>query len=153
RVVAHCRSPRSADALAKEGALVVTPDTAAERVAALGGADVVIELVGAPNLDLDISVLAMRGRIIIVGTGAGDASEESLRALMIKRATLRGTGLRYRPLDEKAAAVQAFARSVVPLLAVGRALPDIDRVFPVGQATAAFDHLAQPGKAGKVLLD
>src|SRR5262249_48047579 len=60
RVVAHCRSPRSADALAKEGALVVTPDTAAERVAALGGADVVIELVGAPNLDLDISVLAMR---------------------------------------------------------------------------------------------
>lgn len=153
RVVANSRSPQSAEALAKEGALVVTPDTAAERVAALGGADVVIELVGAPNLELDLSVLAVRGRIIIVGTGAGDASKLSLRAMMAKRATLRGTVLRSRPLEEKAAAVQAFTRSVVPLLAVGRALPSIDRVFPADQAGAAFDHLARPGKAGKVLLD
>jgi NADPH:quinone reductase len=153
RVVANSRSLRSADSLAKDGAFVVTPEAAAERVAALGGADVVIELVGAPNLGLDLSALAMRGRIVIVGTGAGNAPAVSLRALMAKRATLRGTVLRARPLEEKAAAVQAFARSVVPLLAAGRALPSIERVFPADQAAAAFDHLARPGKVGKVLLD
>ena len=153
QVVANVRSPDTARALAAEGALVVTPDSAEERVAALGGADVVLELIGAPNLDFDFSALALKGRIIIVGTTAGQEGGVSLRTLMGKRASLRGTMLRARPLEEKAAAVQAFARSVVPLLAAGRALPDIDRVFPVAEATAAFDYLTKPGKAGKVLLE
>jgi NADPH:quinone reductase-like Zn-dependent oxidoreductase len=153
QVVANVRSPDTARALAAEGALVVTPDSASDRVAALGGADVVLELIGAPNLDFDFSALALKGRIIIVGTTAGQEGAVSLRTLMGKRASLRGTMLRARPLEEKAAAVQAFDRSVVPLLAAGRALPDIDRVFPADEAAAAFDYLTKPGKAGKILLD
>jgi NADPH:quinone reductase-like Zn-dependent oxidoreductase len=153
QVVANVRSPDTARALAAEGALVVTPDSAADRITALGGADVVLELIGAPNLDFDFSVLALKGRIVIVGTTAGHEGAVSLRTLMGKRASLRGTMLRARPLEEKAAAVQAFDRSVVPLLAAGRALPDIDRVFPADEAAAAFDYLTKPGKSGKVLLD
>jgi NADPH:quinone reductase-like Zn-dependent oxidoreductase len=153
QVVANVRSPDTARALAAEGALVVTPDSASDRVAALGGADVVLELIGAPNLDFDFSALALKGRIVIVGTTAGQEGAVSLRTLMGKRASLRGTMLRARPLEEKAAAVQAFDRSVVPLLAAGRALPDIDRVFPADEAAAAFDYLTKPGKAGKILLD
>ena len=42
---------------------------------------------------------------------------------------------------------------MVPLLAAGRALPEIDRVFPAKEATTAFDYLVKPGKSGKVLLD
>ena len=151
--VACVRSPESARPLADEGAVVVTPDEAVGKLKDLGGADVVLELVGAPNLARDLAGLALKGRIIIVGTDAGADAEVSLRALMGKRATLRGTVLRARPLEEKAAAVQAFARSVLPLLAGGRALPDIDRVFPADQVTAAFDYLAQPGKTGKILLE
>jgi NADPH:quinone reductase-like Zn-dependent oxidoreductase len=153
QVVANVRSPDTARALAAEGALVVTPDSAADRITALGGADVVLELIGAPNLDFDFSMLALKGRIVIVGTTAGHEGAVSLRTLMGKRASLRGTMLRARPLEEKAAAVQAFDRSVVPLLAAGRALPDIDRVFPADEAAAAFDYLTKPGKSGKVLLD
>ena len=153
RVVACVRSAASARALAGEGAMVVTFDQAAEQLLALGGADVVLELVGAPYLDLDVAALAVKGRIVIVGTGAGTDAAISLRTLMTKRASLRGTMLRARPLEEKAAAVQAFARSVVPLLAAGRALPTVDRVFPAEEAGFAFDHLAQPGKTGKVLLE
>jgi NADPH:quinone reductase-like Zn-dependent oxidoreductase len=153
QVVANVRSPDTARALAAEGALVVTPDSAADRITALGGADVVLELIGAPNLDFDFSVLALKGRIVIVGTTAGHEGAVSWRTLMGKRASLRGTMLRARPLEEKAAAVQAFDRSVVPLLAAGRALPDIDRVFPADEAAAAFDYLTKPGKSGKVLLD
>jgi NADPH:quinone reductase-like Zn-dependent oxidoreductase len=132
---------------------VASPDKVAEQLAALGGADVVVELIGAQNLQADFRVLAVKGRIVVVGTPAGSDGAISLRALMGKRASLYGTMLRARPLEEKAAAVQAFARSVVPLLAAGRALPKIDRVFPAAEATAAFDYLVQPGKSGKVLLD
>jgi NADPH:quinone reductase-like Zn-dependent oxidoreductase len=153
RVVACVRSPESARALAGEGAIVVTPDQRADRLAALGGADVVLELVGGPNVPGDLAGLAVKGRIVIVGTEAGPDAEFTLRALMGKRATLRGTVLRARPLEEKADAVQAFVRSVVPVLAAGRALPEIDRVFPADKVTAAFDHLARPGKTGKVLIE
>jgi len=153
RVVASVRSAGAGDALAGAGAIVASPDKIAEQLAALGGADVVLELIGAQNLESDLGVLAVKGRIVVVGTPGGAEGAISLRALMGKRASLYGTMLRARPLEEKAAAVQAFARSVVPLLAAGRALPRIDRIFPAAEVAAAFDYLVQPGKSGKVLLD
>jgi NADPH:quinone reductase-like Zn-dependent oxidoreductase len=153
RVVANVRTPETAAAHAEAGAQVATPDTAADQLAELGGADVVLELIGAPNLELDFGVLASQGRIVIVGTTGGEKTSISLRRLMTKRASLYGTMLRARPLEEKAAAVQEFARSVVPVLAAGQALPKIDRVFPAAEVTTAFDYLSQPGKSGKILLD
>ncbi len=153
RVVANVRSVGTAGTHGRAGALVVTADSVASQLAALGGADVVLELIGAPNLALDLGVLALRGRIVVVGTTGGAETGISLHRLMVKRASLYGTVLRARPLEEKAAAVQAFARSVVPLLAAGRALPKIDRVFPAAEVTEAFDYLARPGKSGKVLLE
>jgi NADPH2:quinone reductase len=133
-----------------------------DRLAALGaepvaladaaGVDVVLELVGAQHLTASLEALAPRGRVIVVGTGAGADTEVSLRMLMGKRASVMGTMLRARPLEEKAVAVQAFAHQVVPLLASGRVRPLVDRVFPADRAADAFDHLAAPGKFGKVLL-
>jgi putative PIG3 family NAD(P)H quinone oxidoreductase len=144
RVLANARSHREA-----------LTDLGAEpcQLSEARGVDVVLELVGAANLPGSLEALAVRGRIIVVGTGAGADAELSLRALMGRRASLMGTVLRARPVEEKAAAVQAFARSVVPHLAAGRVRPVIDRVFPIAEAAAAFDHLAAPGKLGKVLLE
>ena len=82
-----------------------------------------LELVGGPNLDSDLVALAMKGRIVIVGTGAGSEATLDLRKLMGRRARLLGTMLRARPLDEKATAMRAFAREVVPHLASGRIAP------------------------------
>jgi putative PIG3 family NAD(P)H quinone oxidoreductase len=144
RVLANSRSHR--EALTDMGA---EPCVLSEA----RGVDVVLELVGAANLTGSLEALALRGRIIVVGTGAGADAELSLRALMGRRASVMGTVLRARSMEEKAAAVQAFARSVVPHLAAGRARPVIDRVFPVAEAAAAFDHLSAPGKLGKVLLE
>jgi NADPH:quinone reductase-like Zn-dependent oxidoreductase len=151
-VLASVRSEAAAERLRAWGAEPVAPDAVGERAAALGGVDVVLELVGAPNLATDLRAIAARGRIMIVGTGAGAETEISLRALMGKRASIAGTVLRARPLDEKAAAVRAFERAVLPLLASGRLEPVVDRVFPADRAVQAFDHLAAPGKLGKVLL-
>jgi NADPH:quinone reductase-like Zn-dependent oxidoreductase len=132
---------------------VIDPVDLVERARAEGGADVILELVGAPNLDPDLLALAVKGRIVIVGTGAGTEATLDLRKLMGRRARVMGTVLRARPLEEKAAAVNAFAREVVPHLATGRIVPLVDRVFPAGEAAAAFDRLQEPGKLGKVLLD
>jgi NADPH2:quinone reductase len=153
RAVASVRSAEAGRGLADDGAIVVTPQTAAARLAALGGADVVLELVGAPNLELDLGVAAVKARIVIVGHPAGADGRISLRHLMTKRLSLHGTVLRARPLEEKAAAVQAFRSSVVPLLAAAAVAPRIDRVFGAAEVTAAFDYLGKPGKSGKVLLD
>jgi NADPH:quinone reductase-like Zn-dependent oxidoreductase len=153
RVLATVRSADLAGRVAALGADVVPPDELVEAAHERGRADVVLELVGAPNLARDFDALATKGRIVIVGTGAGDETPFSLRALMMRRARLIGTVLRARPLEEKAAAVQAFGREVVPHLATGRLVPLVDRVFPAEQAADAFDRLAAPGKLGKVLLD
>ncbi|TML70195.1 MAG: zinc-binding dehydrogenase [Actinobacteria bacterium] len=153
RVLATLRAAVLREPVAALGADVIAPDELVDAARARGGADVVLELVGAPNVEHDLDALALKGRVIVVGTGAGDSAQIALRKLMGRRARLIGTGLRVRPLEEKAAAVQAFAREVVPHLANGRIAPLVDRVFPAEEATAAFDRLAEPGKLGKVLLD
>lgn len=153
RVLATVRSADVRAQVAELGAEVIAPEDLVERAQELGGANVVVELVGAPNLDSDFEALAVKGRIVIVGTGAGSDAPLDLRKLMGKRARLMGTVLRARPLEEKAAAVQAFAQEVVPHLAIGRIRPLVDRVFPAAEAAAAFDRMQEPGKLGKVLLD
>ena len=153
RVLATVRAADLRDRVAALGADVVGPDELVDAARERGGADVVLELVGAPNLGKDLDSLAVKGRIVVVGTGAGDEAPLSLRALMGRRARLIGTVLRARPLEEKAFAVQIFAREVVPHLASGRVASLVDRVFPAAEAATAFDRLASPGKLGKVLLD
>ena len=153
RVLATVRTAALRERVALLGATVIAPSELIAEALAEGGADVILELVGAPNLDPDLSALAVRGRIVIVGTGAGTEATLDLRKLMGRRARVMGTVLRARPLEEKAAAVNAFAREVVPHLATGRIAPLVDRVFPAGEAAAAFDRLQEPGKLGKVLLD
>jgi NADPH:quinone reductase len=153
RVLATVRTAEVRDAVAALGAEVVAPDELPAQAQALGGIDVVVELVGAPNLAANLGALAMKGRIVIVGTGAGAETELSLRALMGKRARLMGTMLRARPLEEKALAVMAFEREVVPHLASGRMVTLVDRIFPWTEARAAFDRMESPGKLGKVLLE
>ncbi len=153
RVLATVRAGGLREQVAALGATVIDPGELVARAQAEGGADVVLELVGGPNLDSDLAALAMKGRIVIVGTGGGSEATLDLRKLMGRRARLLGTMLRARPLDEKATAMRAFAREVVPHLASGRIAPIVDRVFPAADAAAAFDRLAEPGKLGKVLLD
>jgi putative PIG3 family NAD(P)H quinone oxidoreductase len=152
RVLANARSEGARNRLRDLGAEPVSPEDFVVKARAAGGADVVLELVGAPYLAGDFEALTTKGRIVIVGTGAGSDATLSLGWLMGKRARLLGTVLRARPLEEKAAAVQAFAHEVVPFLADGRARAIVDGVFAAERAADAFDHMQQPGKFGKVLL-
>ncbi|MGI9117773.1 MAG: NAD(P)H-quinone oxidoreductase [Gaiellales bacterium] len=117
------------------------------------GADVVLELVGAPNFEGDVRAVARRGRIAIVGIGAGQKVELQLRDLMAKRVTVFGTTLRARPLEEKVDAIQRFHHELGPLFDAGRLQPVIDRAYPWNEAAEALARMEGAGKIGKVLLD
>lgn len=155
RVVGTSRTAAGRALIAELGGTPAAPEDVADVVAEVSGgrgADVVLELVGAPNLGTCLEVLATRGRIVVVGVGGGARTEINLLHLMTRRARLMGTVLRSRPTEEKALAVRAFEREVLPGLADGTLRPVVDRTFPVDEVTAAFDHLAHGTKQGKVLL-
>ncbi len=116
------------------------------------GVDVVVELAGGPYVAEDLACLAPRGRIVLVGLLAGPRAEVDLGMLLRKRASLSGTVLRARPLEEKIQAMQAFARHVVPLFAAGRLSPVVDRVFPLAQAADAHARMAASEGVGKIVL-
>jgi NADPH:quinone reductase len=156
RVLGVVRSDRAAEAVRELGGEPIADEGFVRAVAEAtggGGADVVLELVGAPHFEDDLEALALRGRIVIVGVGAGQEATIPLLRLMQKRAVVRGTVLRPRPLEEKAAAVRAFEREVVPGLADGRLRPLVDSVYPAPDVAEAFDRLAGSGKVGKVLIE
>jgi NADPH2:quinone reductase len=153
RVIASARSAEARARLTELGAEAVAPEDIGGAVRAAGGADVILELVGGPNFALDLDVLATKGRLLVVGSGGGDSAELSLRALTSRRGRIIGTVLRARPLEEKAAAVQAFGRQLLHAFDEGRLRGIVDRVFAVEEVEAAFDYMAQPGKFGKVLLE
>jgi NADPH:quinone reductase-like Zn-dependent oxidoreductase len=116
------------------------------------GVDVILDLVGgnyfAPNLD----VLASRGRLICVGTTAGAESEIGLGLLMRKRATIVGTMLRGRSIEEKAEATRRFASSVLPLVSRGEIRPIIDRVYPANEIRDAHARVESNASFGKIVL-
>ncbi|GGI08048.1 zinc-binding dehydrogenase [Egicoccus halophilus] len=148
------RSEAGRELVASLGATPIADDDVVAGVREHAGAiDVVLELVGAPQVPADLEVLATGGRVVVVGVGAGAKVEVNLLALMGRRARLIGTVLRARDVPEKAAAMRAFEREVVPLLASGAVRPLVDTTYPADAVREAFDHLAAAGKRGKLLLD
>lgn len=116
------------------------------------GADVILDLVGAGYLPRNLKCVALLGRIVVVGLTGGAFAEIDLGVLLRKRVTLVGTSLRSRPLEEKVAAVQAFARHALPLFADGRIRPVIDEVFPISNAAGAHRRMEADRNFGKIVL-
>lgn len=135
------------------GFLTGPGDDWVERVlAASGGVDVVLDLVGGAHVEADLRVLAERGRVMVVGLVAGAQATLDLGLLLRRRANVRGTVLRARPLEERIAAVQAFRRRVLPLVAAGELRPVIDRVLPMADAAEAHRAIEANETFGKIVL-
>ena len=148
RVTATVRSEERREQVAELGATVIAPEGFAE----YGPFDVILELVGAPNLAENLQALATGGRIAVIGVSAGAKGELNLLALMGKRARIHGSTLRARPLEEKAITARLVEREVLPLFDTGALRVPIAATFPLEQAAAAYDHFAAGGKLGKIVL-
>ncbi len=148
RPTATVRNDKHRDEVAALGAEVIAPEGFAEH----GPFDVILELVGAPNLSENLQALATGGRISIIGVGAGAKGELNLLALMGKRARIHGSTLRARSLEEKALAARLIEHEVLPLFDAGALRVPIAETFPLTEAVAAYDRFAAGSKLGKVVL-
>lgn len=116
------------------------------------GADVVLDLVGGPYLAASVASAAPQGRIILIGLLGGRSADVDLGAVLSRRLTIRGTVLRTRSPEEKAAVTAAFARDVVPLLERGTVRAVVDRVFPLAEIGAAHRLMESNQTFGKLVV-
>jgi NADPH2:quinone reductase len=148
-VTATVRNPDARDAVAGLGAdAVIAPEGFAER----GPFDVVLELVGAPNLAENLTALQIGGRLVVIGIGAGAKAELNLAALMAKRARIMASTLRARPLEQKAATARALEREALPLFGRGALRVPVAETFALDDVAGAYDRFAAGGKLGKIIL-
>ena len=148
RVSATVRSAELRDGVAELGARVLAPEGFGEH----GPFDVILELVGAPNLAENLGALATAGRISVIGVGAGATSEINLLVLMGKRARIHGSTLRGRSLEEKAIVSRRAEHEVLPLFESGALRVPIAESFPLQRAAEAYERFAAGGKLGKLVL-
>ncbi|MBI4520043.1 MAG: NAD(P)H-quinone oxidoreductase [Gemmatimonadetes bacterium] len=116
------------------------------------GVDVVLDLVGGRYLTGNLTVLAPRGRQIVVGLTAGRTAELDHSQLLSKRLTLVGTSLRTRPIEEKIALARELEARLVPRFEAGRLRPVLDRAIPAAEAAAAHARMEADENFGKIVL-
>jgi putative PIG3 family NAD(P)H quinone oxidoreductase len=118
----------------------------------LGGAAVILELVGGAYVEEDLRCVDLLGRVVVVGLSAGARATLDLGVLLNRRARIFGTVLRARPLAEKIAVHRSFEREVVPLFGRGALRPVIDRVLPLEEAPRAHELVGANQTFGKIVL-
>ncbi len=119
----------------------------------IGGADVILDIIGAKYLDGNITALAPDGHLVIIGMQGGVKGELNIGKLLSKRGNVSATGLRYRDRTDKARIVADTVRNVWPLLENGTVTHHVDRVMPVQEAAEAHRALLAGDVTGKVVLE
>jgi putative PIG3 family NAD(P)H quinone oxidoreductase len=148
-VYATVRNEDRRNEVAELGATVLAPEEFTDH----GPFDVILELVGAPNMPDNVSALNSGGRIAVIGIGAGAKAELHLGALMGKLGTIHASTLRYRPLEAKAMTARAVERSVLPLAQSGAVTVPIAATFPLADVEKAYEAFGAGGKFGKIVLE
>jgi len=148
-VTASVRTEKNRPAVEELGA---NRALAPEEAFAHGPFDVILELVGGPNLVDNVKALAPWGTIVVIGVSAGAEGTLDLRRLMTKRGTVRASTLRYRATEEKAVLARQLETSVLPLVADGRLRVPIEAEFPLAEVSAAYERFSGGGHLGKIVL-
>jgi len=151
-VVASVRAPGLRERVAKLGATVVAPGEEAE----LAPYDVVVQLVAPSDITGQLALLAIGGRLILIGFSQ-DARARGLRgalnlAELMPRRKLLGATLRNRSLEEKATLARRVEKLVLPALGSGRLRVLVEATYPFSDAAAAYERFRQGGKLGKIVL-
>lgn len=125
----------------------------ADVLTAHGGANVILDIIGAKYLDQNIKALAPDGHIVIIGMQGGVKGELNIAKLLNKRGNISATGLRYRDNQDKARIVAETLRNVWPLLENGEITHHIDQIMPIAEAAAAHQALLAGKVTGKIVLE
>jgi len=117
------------------------------------GVDVVLDVIGGEYLPRNVAAVAMGGRIIQVGVMAGKSVPFDVGSLLMKRASVTGTTLRARPLEEKIAITREFAAQLLPHVAAGTMKPVIDSRYSIDDIADAHIRMGENANAGKIVID
>jgi NADPH2:quinone reductase len=116
------------------------------------GVDVVLDVVGGPYLQKNVSVLKREGRLVLIAFAQGSKVEFDFMPVMIKRLTITGSTMRPRTVDEKARIRDALLREVWPAFASARVRTHVFGVYPLEQAAEAHRVMEGSQHIGKVIL-
>lgn len=116
------------------------------------GVDVIVDCIGAPYWEQNLSCLAPAGRLIILAAQGGATVEINLGVVQRKRAHVIGTVLRPLPLEEKVDLTRRFMEFALPRLADGRLVTVVDSVYPLEEAPAAHRRMEANANTGKIIL-
>jgi NADPH:quinone reductase-like Zn-dependent oxidoreductase len=116
------------------------------------GADVVLDNMGAKYLARNVDVLALEGRLVVIGMQGGSKAELDINALLRKRGAVIATSLRSRPVEGKSAICAGVVEHVWPLVADGSVRPIVHTAMPLDQAVAAHELMESGAHTGKILL-
>jgi putative PIG3 family NAD(P)H quinone oxidoreductase len=116
------------------------------------GANVILDHIGAANLEPNLACLALYGRLVIIGLLGGARAELNIGRLMVKRQRIIGSVLRARPIEEKAEITAAFRKAVLGRFASGELKPVIHAVLPLEEAPRAHELMAANANTGKLVL-
>ena len=157
RIVVTCSAGKVAACRALGADVVVdygTQDFVAEVATATGGvgADVILDVIGGDYVERNVASLAIKGHIIQVGVMAGKPVPFNVGLLLGKRASITGTVLRARPLEEKIAISQRFAAEMLPLFSTGQLKPVIDSTYSFADIAKAHEYMASNANVGKIVI-
>jgi putative PIG3 family NAD(P)H quinone oxidoreductase len=117
-----------------------------------GGADVILDNMGAAYLDRNVTALATEGRLVIIGMQGGTKAELDINKLLRKRGAVLATSLRARPTEEKAAICASVVEHVWPLVADGTVRPVVHTTLPLAEAARAHQLMEDSDHVGKIVL-
>jgi NADPH:quinone reductase len=117
-----------------------------------GGANVILDIVGGPNIEKNFKAASHDARIIQLAFALGSKVEVNLMPVMLKRLTYTGSTLRTRPPAFKARIASELEAKVWPHIESGRIRPVISRTFPLAEAAQAHAMMESAAHVGKILL-
>ena len=117
-----------------------------------GGANVILDIVGGPNIEKNFKAANHDGRIIQLAFAAGSKVEINMMPVMLKRLSYTGSTLRTRPPAYKNEIARQLEEKVWPLIAAGKIKPIVNAVFPLADAAKAHALMESSTHIGKILL-
>jgi NADPH2:quinone reductase len=117
-----------------------------------GGANVILDIVGGPNIERNFKAASPDARIVQLAFALGSKAEINLMPVMLKRLTYTGSTLRTRPAAFKAKIAQELEAKVWPHIASGRIRVVTRQTFPLAEAAKAHALMESSQHTGKILL-
>ncbi|WP_299963163.1 NAD(P)H-quinone oxidoreductase [uncultured Roseobacter sp.] len=119
---------------------------------AVGGADVILDMVGGEYIVRNLKSLAEDGRLVQIAFLGGPKAEVNFAPLMMRRLTITGSTLRPQSDLAKARIAEDLKAHVWPLLAAGKVAPVMDEVFDLENAADAHARMERSDHIGKIAL-